>query len=110
MIPTTLKELAFYAIIFSVGGVLFLVGQLALGHREGGRRAVLLGCASGSGFLGSILIRHFWENFRSNQYPEALPFYFGCAFAAFATVLLGVSVFGSDRKVREYFEGVLRGL
>ena len=110
MLPTSLKELAFCAIILAAGGVLFLLGNITFGHREGGRRAVLLGCASGSGFFGWMIVRHFWDDFHANQYPDALPFYLGCGFAVFAAILIGVSIFGSDRRVKEYFDAVIGGL
>lgn len=107
MFPTSLKELAFCAIIIAAGGILYLLGSIALGHREGGRRAVLLGFGFGLGVLGWFVIRHFWSSFHAQQYPEALFLYIGCVLAVFATIVIGVSIFGSDRRVKEYFDAVL---
>ena len=70
----------------------------------------MLGCASGSGFLAWMIVRHSWPAFQSNRYPDALPLFLGCVFAVFAATLIGVSIFGSDQKVKEYFDAVLRGL
>lgn len=110
MIPTSLTELAICAIIVAVGGLLYLLGHIFLSHREGGRRAVLMGVALGSGVLGSMMVRHLWDELCTNQYPEALLFFLGCVFVGFAAFLIGVSVFASDQKVRGYFEAVLGGL
>jgi hypothetical protein len=110
MIPTSLTELAICAVIVAAGGLLYLLGHVFMGHREGGRRAVLIGVASASGFLGSKMVRHLWDEFHTKQYPEALLFFVGCVFVIFATILIVVSVFASDQKVRKYFDGVLGGL
>jgi hypothetical protein len=110
MIPTSLTEFAICATIVVAGGLLYLLGHFFMGHREGGRRAVLIGVASASGFLGSQMVRHLWAEFHSKQYPEALLFFVGCVFVIFATILIGVSIFSPDQKVRKYFDAVLGGL
>lgn len=110
MLPTSLKELGFCAIIVAAGGVVFLLGNIAYGHREGGRRAVLLGCGFGSGILGWFFVRRLWGHFHAHQYPEVLLLLIGCVCIFFAAVLIVVSVFGSDRRVKEYFDAVIGGL
>jgi|688.fasta_scaffold253910_2 hypothetical protein len=110
MIPTSLKELAFYAILCASGLALFFVGNLLFHRREGGRRAVMLGASCGMGFLGGWVIRHFWLHFRANHYPEALPFYIGGALLTVAVCIGGVAIFGSEQKVRTWFEAIIRGL
>ena len=110
MLPTSLTELAICTIIVAVGGLLYLLGHIFLSHQEGGRRAVLMGVAFASGFLGSLMVRHLWDEFCAKQYPEALLFFVGSIFVVFAAILIGVSVCASDRKVKEYFDAVLGAL
>lgn len=110
MLPTSLRDLAIWAAIAGAGGALYLLGNIAFGHREGGRRAVLLGFGFVSGFLGCFFVRHLWSSFHTHQYPEALLFYIGCAATIFAAILIWVSIFGSDRRVKEYFDAVIGGL
>ncbi|MBN8245956.1 MAG: hypothetical protein J0L84_00780 [Verrucomicrobia bacterium] len=110
MLPTTLKELAVLGILVATGGALFFLGNIASPHREGGRRAVLLGFGTCSGLLGWFFVRGLWREFHSFQYPEGLLFSIGCLAMAFAILLVGMSLLGSNRRVKEFFDAVLGGL
>lgn len=110
MLPTTLKELGIVGIFLATGAALFCLGNIASPHREGGRRLVLLGFGIGSGFVGWFVVRGLWTEFHSFQYPEGLLFSIGCLMLAFATLLVGVSLLGSNRRVNEIFDAVLGGL
>lgn len=111
MIPSTFEELVIYLGLLAIGWLLFLLGNLLVGHkREGGKRLVLFAVGGAMAALALTMCRIYWPACAAQMYPAALGFYFGIGLFAIAGVLLGVAAMAANEKVRSWFVGMWRGL
>ena len=103
-------KFAMYIVMLLAGALLYLLGFLVFrGRNEGGARLVLSILGILMSVLGGAMSYHTWPELVAHNYPVALLLPLGVIFLAVGMTLLFVSVFGSNQRVRKWFDDILRG-
>ena len=111
MVPTSLKELCFYAAIVFAGCVLYLLGNWLFGaSNNGGTRLLLFIIGIILSAMGGGLC--FWVVPHEPHWTlsDGFALLFGSAFLAFGLYLLVMSLFASRDATTKLFKQVIRGL
>jgi hypothetical protein len=111
MVPTSLKELFFFAIILSAGGLLYFLGNWLFGAaNNGGKRlllfiiGVLVSAMGGGVCVGFVMYEAHWT------LSVVLALIFGSAFLFFGLYLINMSFFASRDGIAKLFDQVISGL